>query len=101
MIHYTCDCCKRVLEDSDLRYGIRMEVYAALSDAAPGDDEGDRDHLQEIQEILQNVDDAHDPQIGSDVYQQLRFDLCTECRKRFLKNPLGREVVKHFDFSKN
>jgi hypothetical protein len=31
----------------------------------------------------------------------MRFDLCPECRKKFLKNPLGREHSKQFDFSKN
>ena len=36
-----------------------------------------------------------------DVYQTMRFDLCPECRKRFLKHPLGREAVKQFDFSQN
>jgi hypothetical protein len=39
--------------------------------------------------------------VGDDVYQQLRFDLCPECRKKFVKNPLGREGSKQFDFSKN
>jgi hypothetical protein len=57
--------------------------------------------LQEIQEILQRSDDATDPQIGSDVYEQLRFDLCPECRKKFVQNPLGRELSKQFHFSKN
>ena len=36
-----------------------------------------------------------------DVYQQLRFDLCPECRKKFMKAPLGRETLKQFDFSQN
>jgi hypothetical protein len=31
----------------------------------------------------------------------MRFDLCTECRRKFLKNPLGREPTKQFDFSQN
>ncbi len=29
------------------------------------------------------------------------FDLCPECRKKFVKHPLGREASKQFDFSKN
>ena len=45
--------------------------------------------------------EAVDPQIGADVYEQLRFDLCPECRKKFLKNPLGANYSKQFDFSKN
>ena len=33
-----------------------------------------------------------------EVYQQLRFDLCPECRKKFLKHPLGREAVQTIRF---
>jgi hypothetical protein len=101
MIHYSCDCCKRPLDPEDLRYVVKMEVYAAFDPCAMDEAEDDRDHLQEIQEILQRSEDANDPQIGNDVYEQLRFDLCTECRKKFIKNPLGRELSKQFDFSKN
>jgi len=101
MIHYSCDCCKRALDSEDLRYVVKMEVYAAIDPASMDDGDDDRDHLQEIQEILQRCNDAADSQIGSDVYEQLRFDLCLECRKKFLKNPLGREHSKQFDFSKN
>ena len=101
MIHYSCDCCKRTLDADDLRYVVKMEVYAAIDPAAMDDMDDDQDHLQEIQEILQRAGDAVDPQIGDDVYEQLRFDLCPECRKKFLKNPLGRDGAKQFDFSKN
>jgi hypothetical protein len=101
MIHHSCDCCKRVLDPDDLRYVVKMEVYAAFDPSAMDELDDDRDHLQEIQEILQRCEDASDPQIGNDVYEQLRFDLCTECRKKFIKNPLGREPAKQFDFSKN
>jgi len=101
MIRYTCDVCKRELDPQrDLRYVVKMEVYAAF-DPIAADEEDDRDHLQEIQEILERLEDADNDQIGDDVYQQLRFDLCPECRKRFLKNPLGQEVGKVFDFSEN
>ena len=90
MIRYSCDLCKRDLDpEDDLRYVVKMEVYAAFDPAAANEDEDDRDHLQEIQDMLERLEDADDDQIGDDVYQQLRFDLCPECRKKFLKNPLG------------
>jgi hypothetical protein len=101
MIHYSCDCCKRALDPDELRYVVKMEVYAAFDPDASKELDDDRDHLQEIQEILQHSDDVTDSQIGSDVYEQLRFDLCNDCRKKFIKNPLGREISKQFDFSKN
>ena len=100
MIHYTCDCCKRALKSDDLRYVVKMEVYAALDPPSADDLEDDRDHLQEIQDILARSDDANDPRIGDDVYEHLRFDLCPDCRKKFTKNPLGRDR-KQFNFSNN
>src|SRR5258708_3522368 len=101
MIHYSCDCCKRALDADDLRYVVKNEVFAGFDPSAMDDMEDESDQLQEIQEILQRCEDAADPQIGNDVYEQLRFDLCTECRRKFIKNPLGRELSKQFDFSKN
>jgi hypothetical protein len=101
MIRYSCDLCQRNLAaEEDLRYVVKVEVFAALSPTA-SDEEDDRDHLQEIQDVLERLEDSESDQIGEDVYQQLRFDLCPECRKKFLKNPLGREVVKAFGFSEN
>ncbi len=102
MIRYSCDMCKRNIDsEMDVRYVVRMEVFAALNPTAIDEPDDDRDHLQEIHDILDCLDDAEDNQIGDDVYQQMRFDLCPECRKKFLENPLGREVAKAFGFSTN
>jgi hypothetical protein len=102
MIRYSCDLCKRKLDpQDDLRYVVKMEVYAAFDPASADDEEDDCDHLEVIQNILERLEDSADDQIGDDVYQQLRFDLCPECRKRFIKNPLGREPAKAFGFSSN
>ena len=102
MIHYTCDLCRRDLDpENDLRYVVKMEVYAAFDPSASDEEDDDRDHLQEIQDILERLEDDDGDRVGEDVYQQLRFDLCPECRKKFLKNPLGRKHAEQFDFSKN
>ena len=102
MIRYSCDLCKRDLDSQhDLRYVVKMEIFAAMEPSA--DEEDDNDHLEEIQDILERLDDADDDQIGEEVCQQLRFDLCPECRRKFMKNPLGREnfAAKVAGFSKN
>ena len=101
MIHYTCDCCQRSIDsENEMRYVVRMEIYASLD---PAEDElnEDRDHLQEIQDILERLDDSDDEQICEDVYQHRRFDLCSECKKRFAENPLARMSTTHLDFSQN
>ena len=101
MIRYVWDMCKREIDpDGNLRYVVKMELFAAFDPLAVEEDD-DRDHLEEIQDILERLEDAESDQIGDDVYQQLRFDLCPECRRRFLKNPLGRESAKILNFSEN
>ena len=102
MIRYSCDLCKRELDpQDDLRYVVKVEVYAAFDPAAVDNDDEDRDHLEEIQDILERMEDMPGDEIGDEVYQQLRFDLCPECRKKFIRNPLGHETAKAFGFSAN
>jgi hypothetical protein len=102
MIRYCCDLCKRDLDpDRDLRYVVKVEIYAAFDPTVADEEDDDRDHLQEIQDILERLGDADSEQIGDDVYKELRFDLCPECQRKFVKNPLGRETAKVLDFSEN
>lgn len=101
MIHYTCDCCKRRIDAADeLRYIVRLEVYAALDPLDDGADD-DRDHLQEIQEVLERLDGTHEEEVCDEVYHQNRFDLCSDCRQRFVQDPLGRRAPTQLDFSQN
>lgn len=100
MIQYTCDCCQRLINpEEEVRYVVRMEIYAAF-DAAE-DVDCDRDHLQEIEDILESLSDLEDSDIGADVFQQVRYDLCSDCRKKFLSNPLGRVTSRKVGFSNN
>jgi hypothetical protein len=102
MIHYTCDLCKRDLDpDEDIRYVVKIEISAAFDPAVADEEDDDRDHLQEIQDLLDQLEQSQGDRIGEDVHQELHFDLCPECRRRFSKNPLGRESAKLLDFSKN
>lgn len=102
MIRYCCDLCKRELDpEQDLRYVVKMEVYAAFDPMVVDEVGDDRNHLQEIQEILERLEDAESDQIGEDVYRQLRFDLCPDCHGKFVKNPLGQETARAFNFSEN
>ncbi len=78
MIRYSCDLCKRDLDaEDDLRYVVKMEIFAAMN-ASEEDD--DHDPLERIEDILERQEDASDEAIGQDICQQLRFDLCPECR---------------------
>ncbi len=101
MIHFTCDCCKRSIDlDCEVRYIVRMEIYAAI-EASDGSVDEERDYLDEIEAVLERIDETDDIEDASDMYKQVRYDLCGDCRNKFLRNPLGRSTVAALDFSKN
>ena len=102
MIHYSCDRCKCELDsETEVRYTVRMEIQAIVEplDGEIRDDE--RDHLLEIHEILENLEQAESDQLGDDSYQHGRYDLCVDCYRQFIQNPLGQDVSNHVTFSEN
>lgn len=102
MLHYSCDRCKRMIDPEDeLRYVVKLEVCAAMEPVDACDVEDDRDHLLEVQEILERLEAGEDENICEEVYHKKHFDLCSRCYREYMKNPLGREQPVHLGFSAN
>jgi hypothetical protein len=102
MIHYSCDRCKRIINpEEDLRYVVKLEVEAAMEPVEVDEFEDDRDHLLEVQEILERMEDSESDLVSDDLYQRRRYDLCADCYRRFIKNPIGHDVRAQFGFSQN
>ena len=102
MIHFTCDRCKRELDPTeDLRYVVKLEVFAAVDLPESNDVEEDRDHLLEIHELLEHLDASGIESSGDDLYHKHSYDLCPTCHRKFIANPLGHELAIQFGFSEN
>ena len=104
MLHYSCDLCKRPIDaKTGTRHVVKIEVFPAVEDGQAcechGAGEDDADHLEEIQEILEQID-GEDAEF-EDATRSMRFDLCDDCRRRFVRNPLGIKSGKKLDFSQN
>ncbi len=102
MVHFTCDLCGKDLNASgDPRYVVKIEVFAGFDPNQITEEDLEDDHMEQISEILQR-----DEEIGASAElkpdrQGFRYDLCTCCRAKFVKDPLTREGLKLFDFSAN
>ena len=102
MLHYSCDLCgKELLVEADLRYVVKLEVYAAYDPLEITEEDLEEDHMEEISQLIKQMDDMDEQALEDQVYKNFRFDLCPECHKKFLKDPLGREIARSIDFSKN
>src|SRR5262245_38387384 len=98
MLHFSCDLCgKNLLLGTNARYVVKMEVFAAHDPAEVTEDDLDLDHLEEIGQVLTEEGPEAEP---APAFKKLQYDLCPSCHKRFLADPLSREVQK-FQFSAN
>jgi hypothetical protein len=102
MLHVTCDLCgKELCPGHDNRYVVKMEVFAAHDPAKITEADLDDDHMEAVSELLREMEDNLEQPELTETYKHLRYDLCPECHKRFLRDPLGKDMAQKFDFSKN
>lgn len=91
MAGFCCDLCgKPLLVDEDVRYVVRIEVFAAYDPMELTEDDLKADRLKEIRELSRRMAGMDPKELEDQVYQKLAFDLCPACRKKYVKNPLPR-----------
>ncbi len=101
MIHYSCDLCGKNLTSDDLRFVVKVDVHAALVPLTPEEVDTDVDHLEELSDMLDQLDEDDTP-TTLDGPHEICHDLCPECCRKFLKDPLGRETgLRQLNFSEN
>ncbi len=101
MIHYTCDRCKREINPTHhTRYVVQIEIQSIDEDAFC-DFEDDVDHLTELHHMLEDGGGEPDPHCETPHSHRGQYDLCPDCHRQFLKNPLGRENLVAIGFSNN
>ena len=101
MIHYSCDRCRRMIDtEQEIRYSVQIETQAALDPIAE-EAADDRDHLIELQNILEQLNENERAEISANAYQRRRFDLCSECHRQFTQNPLSIDSATKLEFSDN
>jgi hypothetical protein len=102
MVHFTCDLCEKVLEETEDRFVVQIEVFAAGEPAEITEADLDKDNLEAVAKQLQETEDEPDGRDSERSTHKFRFDLCPACRKRYERAPLAREAAaQKFDFSEN
>ena len=87
--YYTCDMCGVRLELTDLRYVLKMNIFAAYDTMKIEPSDLGRDYEEEIQRLIEKMQGMNPKELEEDVFKQFTFDLCRSCQQKFLKKPLG------------
>ncbi|MCC6420641.1 MAG: hypothetical protein IT429_20580 [Gemmataceae bacterium] len=102
MLRVTCDLCgKELRPGEDHRYVVKIEAYPAHDPTEITEADLDEDHMEELSAALRELEANDASPVLAEPYKNFRFDLCCECHKRFVQNPLAKEAVQKFDFSPN
>ncbi|MCI0685561.1 MAG: hypothetical protein L0Y71_25965 [Gemmataceae bacterium] len=102
MMHFTCDLCGKELHPGeDEHYVVKIEAFSAQDPNQLVESDLDDDHMEAVSALLQELEDADADVELPEVSQHLRYDLCCECHRRFLRDPLGKEQQHKLFFSKN
>lgn len=85
----SCDACGRgLLLHSNVRYEVKIEVRAAYDPLEITRADLEKDLRAEIRKTLEECRRRSPEELENEVYRSFRFDLCPDCRRRYLKNPL-------------
>jgi hypothetical protein len=102
MVHYTCDMCgKTLLSDEDVRYVVKIEVFAAYDPMEITEEDLAKDHKQEIADLLAEMEDKDPDELEGQVYKTLRYDLCAACQRKYLENPLAVKSTRDLGWTEN
>jgi hypothetical protein len=102
MLHVTCDVCgKKLHAGEDHRFVVKIEAFAAQDPAEITEADLDEDHMEAVSELLRDMEDNPDEVEVAPAHKTFRYDLCSNCHKKFVRDPLGKELGQKFDFSQN
>ena len=101
MIHYTCDRCRRRIDPAqEVHYVVQIQVQAQVDPPEIDESDDDRDHLSEINQLLEDLD-VDDEEFDLEERRVYRFDLCPQCHRKYVRDPLGAERGLPIGFSHN
>ena len=100
MRHFTCDSCGQPVGTSE-HFVASVEVRPVFDPDHLTEADLEMDNLQQVAAIIEQVEATGvEPEDESET-RVFRFDLCQDCRTRFVKDPLGRELPRWLNFSNN
>ncbi len=102
MVRYTCDLCGKELRPGEgQRFVVKIEAFAAQDPAELTEADLDDDALEAVSEVLREMEAQEGDVDLPAPTRHFRYDLCPECHRRFVHDPLGKECAPRVTFSEN
>ncbi|RUL85823.1 hypothetical protein [Tautonia sociabilis] len=99
MVHFTCDLCGKDLGAGEPRFVVKIAAYPGFDPDQITEDDLDEDHMEAVAEVLRSEQNQGTGSSQEEGYRGFRYDLCPSCHQKFLKDPLGKDLIRSFDLS--
>ncbi len=76
------------MEKGQLRYTVKIQVFAAYDEMEISGKDLLKSHREEIARLIEQAKNMTEEELMRDVYVELKFDLCRACQQEYLKQPL-------------
>ncbi len=86
---HVCDRCGRPLEEAELRYIAKIQVYAAPGLLKFSEDDLATDKKPEIDKLMNQCADKSEEELMQDVFVEFKFDLCRRCQQTYITCPIS------------
>src|SRR5437868_6269532 len=95
MLHVTCDLCGKQLQaGEDHHYVVKIEAFAAQDPAELTEADLEEDHMEAVSELLRDMEDNPAEAELAPAHKNFRYDLCSDCHVKFVRDPLGKEAAQ-------
>ncbi|MFO0935216.1 MAG: hypothetical protein U0798_01710 [Gemmataceae bacterium] len=105
MRHFSCDGCgKDLTDDIECRYVIHIEAHATQDPSELTEHDLDTDAIEQTAALLTSLDDGlleEGDLAPLPARAAMEYDLCPNCYRHYLKDPLGRATRQSWAFSEN
>ena len=91
-VTHLCDRCGQPLEKGQLRYTVKIQVFAAYDELEVSGKDLLKSHKQEIQDLIEQTRHMTEEELMREVYVEMQFDLCRNCQREYLKQPIPPEA---------
>ena len=101
MIHFSCDRCHRTIAEDELRFTVAIEIQIAVENEPVDSETLPAEEMEVLHEVLNELNEEEREEVNRFAYQQQQHDLCLECQREYIANPLGCEQSSRVGFSEN
>ena len=83
-------CGKTLMLEEDVRYIVRIQVFAAPDPMEITEKDMARDLEMEMKQVIKSAEGKSARELEDEVYREFVFHLCPACQKTYLRHPLPR-----------